>query len=786
MSAQRLGELLGFGTQPGEGMLWRLDHAWPMPAWLTVLMVFGVCAGVVWLYWREGDHISRRVRLLLAALRLAAFAVLCLMASQLSLLTYRTGLPRLVLLLDDSASMSVMDGYPSVEEARLRRAIPDLPEDPSRFEIVRRLLLADDAGLLRDLAEDYRLQVGNVQGDALAEGEDLAGLRDTVETLQAVRDQSPLGEAVRATLERLRGTLPAAVVFVTDGNNTRGPDLDSAARMAQRKGVPLYFVAVGDDRAPMDVGLSGLLADDHVFLGDVVSFEVQLTATGLTGEKLHLWLHEEGSDAVLAEVEEVAPPDGETATVRLYYRPTREGTQRFVVESTPLADESRTDNNRLPATVEVHDEQLRVLLVQAAPSFEFRYLRNVLMREPSIDLECVLQEADPQYSEIAAGARPGFPLSRDELFGYDAIILGDVDPSLLPPKGIDDIAAFVESSDKGGTLICIAGPRFMPLAFRDSALADVLPIDAATVRLPASGEPISAGYRMVPTDLGAACSAFQIGSDARQSELLWRSLPEMYWLAEIGSVKPGARVLARHPTRRNAENEPLPLVVMHYLGAGKVLFHATDATWRWRYRTGDVLFTRYWVQMLRFLCRNQLGDGGIVLRSDRREYQFGEDVRLSVEFADPRSAPRGEDVVVALDHQRGKRRHVTLNRAALGPTQFMATVDELPVGRYHAWLASPALRDDVPSTDFVVEPPAAEFDRVQTQTPAMRRAAEWTGGACYRPYEMEQLFDDLPPGTQVPLEALPPIPLWNRWQVLLCLIALLAAEWGLRKWRGMT
>ena len=47
--------------------------------------------------------------------------------------------------------------------------------------------------------------------------------------------------------------------------------------------------------------------------------------------------------------------------------------------------------------------------------------------------------------------------------------------------------------------------------------------------------------------------------------------------------KPAAQVLAEHPTAAGAEGK-LPLIAYQFLGAGKVMFHAFDDTWRWRFR----------------------------------------------------------------------------------------------------------------------------------------------------------------------------------------------------------
>ena len=67
----------------------------------------------------------------------------------------------------------------------------------------------------------------------------------------------------------------------------------------------------------------------------------------------------------------------------------------------------------------------------------------------------------------------------------------------------------------------------------------------------------------------------------------------------------------------------------------------------------------------------------------------------------------------------------------------------------------------------------------------MRQAAALTNGKYYAIEDASRLPDDLPGGRQVPVENLPPVPLWNRWPVLLLFLVLLITEWLLRKRGGM-
>jgi hypothetical protein len=138
----------------------------------------------------------------------------------------------------------------------------------------------------------------------------------------------------------------------------------------------------------------------------------------------------------------------------------------------------------------------------------------------------------------------------------------------------------------------------------------------------------------------------QLGDTATETQSIWRKLAPLYWLYEVEETKPGAQILA--DAALTSPNSEPPLILFQYVGAGRVLFHAIDSTWRWRLGAGDAYFARYWVQAVRFLARGKLASGrGAQLTTDRREYRSGEGVRLRARFFDPRLIPAGDDVTAS-------------------------------------------------------------------------------------------------------------------------------------------
>ena len=126
----------GLSNGPGMGIAWRLDYHWPWPAWATLLGVVALVAAIVGIYLRESRQASRRYRLALAAIRLLVLGLVLLMIAQVELFLQRTGLPFVVVIIDDTRSMNTVDRYDedvrkSLED-RVLRALQAKPREIPR------------------------------------------------------------------------------------------------------------------------------------------------------------------------------------------------------------------------------------------------------------------------------------------------------------------------------------------------------------------------------------------------------------------------------------------------------------------------------------------------------------------------------------------------------------------------------------------------------------------------------------------------------------------------------
>ncbi|HUR55087.1 MAG TPA: vWA domain-containing protein, partial [Gemmataceae bacterium] len=487
--AERTGNLLGFlphemrskieaaagvpVAAPGEGTKWRLEG---FTAFVRnsvtdrrIVLTFTATALLLTLciYRLERRAGSGLKRLILpGALRTLTFLIaLFFLLPQLRIAFDREGWPEVVILLDTSASMATTDDLkdPAVREKaeELRRAAG--LSEAHRLKLAQLLLTKKDADWLDILLREKQVKVYIFAVDSqsrqladLDDPRDLDKAREVISNLRPDGASSKLGDGVQAVLKSFRGSSLAALIMFTDGVTTSGDDLPKAAREASRAGVPLFLVGVGDTREVPDLGLTAIQVEDVVTRGDRLMFAGRLTARGqLPNAPVPVVLYErQGEKLVERGRTSVTPnPSAGFTEFKITHTPMEAGEKQFVIEVAAAPGEVETGNNKVERTVVVTEtKRIRVLYVEGETRYDFRYVKVLLERESdrvagnkSIELKTVLLSAAKGWSEIDRSALADFP-TRDQLFEYDVVILGDVDPKSLPrtARTLQDLTDFVK------------------------------------------------------------------------------------------------------------------------------------------------------------------------------------------------------------------------------------------------------------------------------------------------------------------------------------------------------
>jgi uncharacterized membrane protein len=769
------------GIEPvaaGEDTQWKIRYALGWPDWIFLLFAVGAVALVVGIYWKEARQQRVGYRLGLAILRLLAIGVILVMLGGLELIIDRTGLPYLVLMIDDSESMSVRDQ--STGEAS--------GEPRDRLARVIEGLSADGGEPLRRLTKQHKLQVythsatPKLVGSYVDEKE-VDRLLEDLRRLEAKGAESRIGSNLRSVLNSLRGTPPSAVVLFTDGVVTQGESLAQSAQYAARKGTPIFTVGVGDPSETRDWEVRDLLVDDTVFVGDLVTFQVKVAARGMAGESTTIRLAKKDQPSPIEEKTVRVPDGADHVDVELSFRPTEPGSEVYEIVVPTDPREPVQENNRVERRVEAIKEKVKVLYVESYPRFEFRFLKNLLEREETVELAVLLADADPEYLEEDRSAVGFFPTTKEDLYKHDVVILGDVGPSLFSAAQLEALREFVRV--KGGGIFFMGGPEANPQSFRDTPLEELLPVELAG----SSGSSLGSAeeeFRPRLTPAGRISPIFRFGADESESNSIFDQLPGVYWYAGVERAKPAASVLAEHPTVQ-VDGRPVPLLATQFFGSGRTLFQGFTGTWRWRNKVEDLYFARYWIQSVRLLSRSKLlgKNRSVEMMVDRRRYRRGDPVQVTVRVLDESILSAGDGTIqVAFDRADGTTRSVALARRQDGQAIFEGMYQQTDDGSYRVRWMSPAV-EGVEPVEFVVLPPPGELDRIQMNEPDLQSAAQATRGVYHPLSELGRALEKLPTGRKVSLHTDPPIELWNKWPVLLLLVMLLSAEWILRKRKSL-
>jgi len=806
----------GRGHVDGQGMETLPDWSAPWSDWITLLLLLFGIAFVIVVYLKEGSKIRPLLRTTLIGLRVTLIVLVVLMLYQFVLRRYKTDLPDIVIALDVSQSMKLEDHYQDrAKEKEIARRVHAAGFDkPTRLNQAKTLLLEKQGAFLHALQRQYHVKFCLIGSAMQPQTFTAENWEQEIRHLEANQTASRLGDGVRKILQRQQGRPTPAIIIFTEGNTTEGNTIGDVAAYARERKTRLFPVALGNAQPHRDIRIESLPTTSEVVrVGQSVHVAFKIAASGITQpETIKVQLHQSTNGPILAQRTITLYPGEAPQDLVLSHRPQEPGTFRYTIQAVPLEGETKTDNNTGHQLVRVIDKPIRVLFVQAYPSYEFRYLKNLLSRQTKLfKLTTVLQEADPEYAKIDTSARQVFPVRREELLQYDVIIFGDVNPAFLSQSVMENITHFVKESGRG--IAFIAGPRFTPLAYRGTPLANLIPVNLASVSIPDPEKVLVTPFQVRPKNLAPNNPLAQLtqlvphtqpGQAPNGSANVWKQLPGLYWLLRAPDLKPMAEVILEHPHLRGNDGNPLPVVCVQKAGAGKVLFQCTDATWRWRFRRGDTLYGRYWLQAIRFLCRSKsLGGSDIAeLTSDRKTYHHGQPIRLTARFINDLAIPTQDNgATVVLEQKGGKHRRIHLHRNEYLDNVFEATIGNLAEGSYHAWIALPMIGTDAttpdkttnnhktttkdtppPSCSFVIEKPLGELAERTMNAADLQRAAKESGGAFYTFTDAQRLIHNkLPKGRPIRIEPLPPIPLWNAWFVPLLFISLLLAEWLLRK-----
>ncbi|HMJ65935.1 MAG TPA: hypothetical protein VK615_11345, partial [Candidatus Binatia bacterium] len=473
------------------------------PGWLAPAVIV-VLVGLGLIFWSYRTAIARPTdKLIAATLKLLGILALaaCLVEPLWTGQRVKPGANYFAVLADNSQGMCIKDAN----------------ADQPRNELVTALLRSERGKWQRTLEDLF--QVRRYQFDAR-----LQPAKDFSELTFDGR-ASNLGASLRTMAERFKGQPFAGVLMFSDGNAT-----DITGNFDATGLPPIYPVTIGGNGPSHDIAVSSVGVTQTAFEDAPVTIQAEVASIGYRGEVVAQLLQipantsaSAAEDKVVAELRQT-PRGNQKMGFRFQVRPEHGGISFYQVRAFakgaaddfkhPKASQEATlANNINVVPVDRGGGPYRILYVSGRPNWEFKFLRRALEEDKELELVALIRIArrEPKFefrgrageasnplfrgfdkkdedaerydqpvlvrlnTRDETELRGGFPKTAEELFGYHAVILDDIEAQFFTADQLSLLQKFV--SERGGGFLMLGGQEsFQEGNYGRTPVGEILPV----------------------------------------------------------------------------------------------------------------------------------------------------------------------------------------------------------------------------------------------------------------------------------------------------------------------
>jgi len=709
---------------------------------LGALAVIAVITALI-VYRRTNPPVSRGLAGLLAALRALALLLLLLAVfeSRFTFSWTERKPPLIAVAIDHSASMAVQD--------------PDGP----RLNQLQRALQQD---LKKIISADFARQYFQFDGAVRSMGE------ARFDSLNLSGDATNISLALQSISAQLREQNLTAILLFSDGNYNQGGD---PSRSAEALDVPIYTVGVGSTQQPADLSITAVDANPFAYTDENTPIQVSISSVGIENAKPTLSLVEGGQVVVSTPLSVSKSPNQQT--VLLNWTAKSEGRKKLTVQVSQVSGELARENNSRTLYIDVLKSRLLVTLLAGCVSPDIAFFTNALAADTRYRLQVLVQRNDGLlYTRDNRSSR------LDSLDQTDLLVLMNFPTSRTNEAYLEQVEKSLASYARPVLLLTGAETAFDKMARWQRWLAirtETLQVGDFPASISLSAEGLNHPIMQIPASSAGTASA-------------WNLLPPIWVHHRIKSVRPGGQVLATVRSSSEANQEPWPFIVVLSDGLVHSAAILGSSLWRWSLMmkgigNEDGLYDAFINNLLRWLQLEQKKEL-VNLTLNKSSYRFGEPVLVQVKLFDARLNPViGAMVAVQLKTANEQKNllaaevgngtyELTLNPETPGDyeIQVMAQKEGHPLGTSHSL--------------FSVGEYSEELSVQICQKEMLQTLASISGGR-YIPVDSLASWQGVLPKQSLSQVRHRHFNLWNHGLVLLMIIACLAAEWWLRKWKGM-
>jgi hypothetical protein len=736
----------------------------PFPAEYIVLL--GCVVGLLTIanYFRARSEADTFKRTLLTLMRLSVVAgmtILLLRPMKLATEDSASGKNVFTVLVDGSRSMGTAD-----------------VDGGTRFESVRKALIASEDLFMAELRRNY-----DVRFSLFA---DTSG-RMPFDQVLASQPRESIATDIATTLSNAgitsEGQHNAGILLISDGRDNNGNDPANAAVSLRAAGIPVWTTTVGTTDETKDLAVAARFDQSFLFRNQASSLKVDLHQRGFDGwyGKVELF-----RDGVSMGVQQCMLEKG-MQPLSFPIKEAVKGTYRYTVRVEGLEGESDLKNNERTVFVQVADDRAKVLLAEASPYWDSKFLLRALQADPNLEVAAIFDmserrdkmiyvtQAAPEGVEGTAEGTSALrvPQTREELFQYDCVILGKGVEEIFDPVQVALLKEYVEV--RGGNIIFARGK---PYEAATSALADIEPViwdDGALAKA-----------RFALTSAGTKNPMFNFGV-GQSADVIIRELPEMISVTKVKEEKSLAVILAKGVGA--AANEEIAAISYQRYGKGKVMTVGASGLWQWAFMKDelskyDEVYARFWGQMIRWLVYDSefLPGQNIAFKTDQFSYNAGDAAALIVQTKDAAA-----DFTPQIRITAPSGTTATLEPAGNGTGDgfFSTLYTPEEEGTYQAVLLDNGHGQGEQTIEFSVYANDQEARFVGANPELMAQIAAASGGEVLAVEDWKALPEKLKQHELSLKEETKPEDAWDQGRFFVLLVCVLGVEWFIRRRTGL-
>lgn len=189
---------------------------------------------------------------------------------------------------------------------------------------------------------------------------------------------------------------------------------------------PVHTFQAGSNERFKDLAIERFEVSDFGFIHQPLTIKVTLRSSGIGRKNVPLVLRENEKILVTRVVE--LNDEQSHYTAELDFTPTETGKRIYTLTVPVFAGESVETNNRKFFQVNVVRDRLRVLHLNGRPSWDSRFLREVLINNPKVDLlsffilRTLSDDVQAPTAELSLIPFPSNLLFTDYLSSFDLVV----------------------------------------------------------------------------------------------------------------------------------------------------------------------------------------------------------------------------------------------------------------------------------------------------------------------------------------------------------------------------